>query len=573
MTNFQNNNPPLGSKTNNGAVDWPQLLWREWRHCHDQEYAAYLYKFLIKEPLSRSAATLIIALTILVAGITGLLLTCLFAPENWGWSLALPGFIGGAAVVMILFLIRPKERLSWATWLRVLTPHWPLINPQPDKPWEALWWVWLLGLTSGLGVGWTGAILFDQPRLVIWGMVMIPVVGLAIFFFLGAYPWGKIGLIVGVSLLGLLFGLNFGVGFAQLVGLTFGTLDVTASSRMVGWSVGLVVGLLLGRQTGLIGTLLYLAVVALITFINGPGETLLAWLVGMVSSGLIGSFSYLWLSSNEPPTFDRVYPYRFGFLWWFNRPPTPQVEAALMAQDKHIALLERLEEQRRQAQPPEYYLSHLDDPKWRARFIARHGLISLGTASLPELEQVIRNPSSTKTLRRIGIWLVRSIGWDTTQQLAHQSEQLLCRRCLTICAAHQATFIRPAVTYYGCRTCQQSTEFFQAPAGIVAILDHHWDDQHQAEAGLLRINALARQELFDFDRIEIIRATDEAVERFAVQIGNDTDPFRKGRYPKMVCRIDPDCPLSENTRRILERTFGKVEIMLPQKDSFINFQT
>jgi hypothetical protein len=30
-------------------------------------------------------------------------------------------------------------------------------------------------------------------------------------------------------------------------------------------------------------------------------------------------------------------------------------------------------------------------------------------------------------------------------------------------------------------------------------------------------------DLFDFDRVEIQQATDEEVERFAVQVGNDTD--------------------------------------------------
>src|SRR5690606_38873864 len=109
-------------KPNNEAVNWPQLLWREWRHCHDPEYAAYLYKFLIKEPLSRSAAIIIISLTILAGALLGLLLAYLFTLENWGWSPALKGFIGGAAAVMILFLFRPKRELNWGTWLHLFIP-------------------------------------------------------------------------------------------------------------------------------------------------------------------------------------------------------------------------------------------------------------------------------------------------------------------------------------------------------------------------------------------------------------------------------------------------------------------
>ena len=58
--------------------------------------------------------------------------------------------------------------------------------------------------------------------------------------------------------------------------------------------------------------------------------------------------------------------------------------------------------------------------------------------------------------------------------------------------------------------------------------------------------------------MEIIQATDEEVERFAVQVGNDTDPYREPRYEQMQCSVDPKCQLSENTLRILESIFGPV---------------
>ena len=76
--------------------------------------------------------------------------------------------------------------------------------------------------------------------------------------------------------------------------------------------------------------------------------------------------------------------------------------------------------------------------------------------------------------------------------------------------------------------------------------------------GILRVNWLEHRHLFDFDEVQIVQATDEDVERFAVQVGNDTDPTRKPRYPKMRCVILPECKLSENTMRILERMFGEV---------------
>jgi len=48
------------------------------------------------------------------------------------------------------------------------------------------------------------------------------------------------------------------------------------------------------------------------------------------------------------------------------------------------------------------------------------------------------------------------------------------------------------------------------------------------------------------------------VERFAVQVGNDTDPFRRPRYRQMRCVVKPECNLSENTLRILDSVFGQV---------------
>jgi hypothetical protein len=81
--------------------------------------------------------------------------------------------------------------------------------------------------------------------------------------------------------------------------------------------------------------------------------------------------------------------------------------------------------------------------------------------------------------------------------------------------------------------------------------------ENQAE---LQVNWLRRRNLYDFGRVEIIEATDEEVERFAVQVGNDTDEWRKPRYKQMPCIVSAQCRLSENTLRILDRMFGEVRV-------------
>jgi hypothetical protein len=94
---------------------------------------------------------------------------------------------------------------------------------------------------------------------------------------------------------------------------------------------------------------------------------------------------------------------------------------------------------------------------------------------------------------------------------------------------------------------------------IVAVLDAGWaGETERPHRDLLRINWLQRQTLFDFDQVEIVRASDEDVERFAAQVGNDTDSWRQARYRQMHCLIRPGCQLSENTVRILRALFGEV---------------
>jgi hypothetical protein len=94
---------------------------------------------------------------------------------------------------------------------------------------------------------------------------------------------------------------------------------------------------------------------------------------------------------------------------------------------------------------------------------------------------------------------------------------------------------------------------------VVAVLDDTWSESHHQQDGLLRANWLIRRSMFDFDRVEIIQTTDEDVERFAVQVGNDTDPFRQPRYRKMRCAVGAECQLSVNSLRVLQHTFGQVK--------------
>jgi len=96
--------------------------------------------------------------------------------------------------------------------------------------------------------------------------------------------------------------------------------------------------------------------------------------------------------------------------------------------------------------------------------------------------------------------------------------------------------------------------------GIVVRLDIRAGKPYHLDNGRLVVRWPAVQTLFDFDTVEIRRASDEVVERFAVQVSNDTDPRRQPRYKKIACTVWKQCKLSVNTRRVLESVFGEVEL-------------
>jgi len=218
--------------------------------------------------------------------------------------------------------------------------------------------------------------------------------------------------------------------------------------------------------------------------------------------------------------------------------------------------LDRLYRAKHKPVAPEKLIAKLRYEAWVDRFVARHVLVHRGGEVVEALQQSVNNRpwESKETV----VWLLQSIEAETTMRLAQVASNLRCMRCVAMCQLHPVSLSwRPDITFYGCRTCRQSQSFFYCPQGVVAVLDHTWSESHSQQDGLLRVNCLVHRDMFDFDRVEIVQATDEEVERFAMRAGNDTDSVRKPGYEEMQCTVK--CELSENTLRILEKIFGQVE--------------
>ncbi len=185
-------------------------------------------------------------------------------------------------------------------------------------------------------------------------------------------------------------------------------------------------------------------------------------------------------------------------------------------------------------------------------------VVALGGEAVPALYEMAT--ANGHVLREIASQLLAHIGRETTARLKHQAQDLLCPRCFVYCYAHTIRLHWwQSVTYYGCRACGQSRVFQRGR--VVAVLDNQLEAEQVQQDGVWRVNWLVRRSLFDFDEVVIVQASDEEVERFAVQVGNDTDPERRSRYKQMLCVVSPDCQLSENTMRILQRMFGNVPIL------------
>ena len=185
-------------------------------------------------------------------------------------------------------------------------------------------------------------------------------------------------------------------------------------------------------------------------------------------------------------------------------------------------------------------------------------LKSYGGEIIPLLHPAASNKQHAA--QPIALDLVEAIAASTKQIHDQEGDALLCSHCLLRWAIHKAEISKlTTVTYYSCPQCHRSQEYFVVDR-VVAALDNQAGAEPVEQGRTLTVNWLAQQSLFDFDAVEIVQATDEEVERFVVQVGNDTDPIRQPHYADMACVISPDCNLSDNTWRILERTFGQVEI-------------
>ncbi|MCC6444479.1 MAG: HEAT repeat domain-containing protein [Armatimonadetes bacterium] len=137
----------------------------------------------------------------------------------------------------------------------------------------------------------------------------------------------------------------------------------------------------------------------------------------------------------------------------------------------------------------------------------------------------------------------------------------LCGECFSRLerTALERSFLSDSLSAVACRKCRRADAVLYDISYVVAVLNERMEKTFSAVNEIVSVNWLRHRQLFDFDEVYIIRASDEEVERFCVQVGNDTNPYRQGLYRKMRCVLPPSGSLSGNTVRILRSLFGEVE--------------
>ncbi len=184
------------------------------------------------------------------------------------------------------------------------------------------------------------------------------------------------------------------------------------------------------------------------------------------------------------------------------------------------------------------------------RSLARQGDVRVVSALISRLENPWSNDDQKDRLEETIEALY--------QPAASTIDQLLC-------SAHLTRFIPQKydvkgvgkIKYVGCRICNVTYNALPAPS-VIAVLDEQMNTKKHYRQGTLRVSWLKKQEIFDFNRVEIGVSDDKLVTQFCLLLSNDTDPGRPDRCYDMVCDILPASNINKNTFHILKRTFVMV---------------
>lgn len=184
-------------------------------------------------------------------------------------------------------------------------------------------------------------------------------------------------------------------------------------------------------------------------------------------------------------------------------------------------------------------------------------ILAFGTKALPALRDIIY--TTKHPCQQPATLLLEKIAEISLGQKEVDTD-FVCPDCLLYFETQSLNLPADTVIdYYACPQCQQNQNPFTGQ--IVALLDDQITNRQHETTEVLYINWLHRPRDFALDAVEIRQADDQTVARFMVYLKNAAAGGEIRPLKTMPCTLHHACPISENTRRILENTFGRLHVI------------
>lgn len=128
------------------------------------------------------------------------------------------------------------------------------------------------------------------------------------------------------------------------------------------------------------------------------------------------------------------------------------------------------------------------------------------------------------------------------------------------CYRHFARFApqnNSGIEYMGCRTCTSTIFGIQAPS-VHLILDDAMDKKMEVFADCIHVNRIAIKQLVDFEHVHIGSCDHEEIRSLCIEMGNDTDPYRRKAYAAATCSVAASSSLGDEMKNLLAKQFRTV---------------
>jgi|GEM_PF-5429251 len=128
------------------------------------------------------------------------------------------------------------------------------------------------------------------------------------------------------------------------------------------------------------------------------------------------------------------------------------------------------------------------------------------------------------------------------------------------CFRHFARFAtqnNSGIEYMGCRNCTSTIFGIQAPS-VHLILDDAMDKKMAIYPDRAEINRLAIKRSVDFEHVHIGSCDPEEIRSLCIEMGNDTEPYRRKAYATATCSVAATTSLDSEMKNLLAQHFRTV---------------